>query len=206
MIAKFLQSNFSNLFKYFIAWNLQMALPQVTKLNSLLLTISTASVSVKQSFPALKKVHNETHKSLTKLSLLITENKILKGSENSLNFSNSATDVFTERNCCRNLSTRRNKKQVISVNANYSFLTLYFLPLLLIFCSILHSCLVWCTYSIADIFTTFSCLGIWLTLLKNSHSTIILVYVTNKFLMIQAFRINLCSYKYNTCYISVYLI
>lgn len=54
-----------------------MALPQVIKLNPLSLTIPTTSVSVKQSFSALKMVHNETYESLTNLSLMTTENKII---------------------------------------------------------------------------------------------------------------------------------
>jgi hypothetical protein len=56
----FLQNNVSDVFKYFIASNLKIALAEVTQLYPFLLTVPTTSVSIKQSFCALKKVHNET--------------------------------------------------------------------------------------------------------------------------------------------------
>jgi hypothetical protein len=91
-----------NLLKYFISWNMSMALPEVTKWSILLLTISATIASVEQSFCVLKRLwtwlHSTwTHERLTELSLIIVEKKILQNLENRLNFSYSVIDIFTEQ-------------------------------------------------------------------------------------------------------------
>jgi hypothetical protein len=77
---EFLQCKTSDLLKYLIASNL-----------STLLTIPTTSVSVKWSFPVLKRSYIylcsiQTQEGLDKLPLMTTENKILHDLENSSNF------------------------------------------------------------------------------------------------------------------------
>jgi hypothetical protein len=84
------------------------------------------------------------------------------------NFCNSVIDILLKKVVALNWSTRSNKNNISSVVSNHYFLVyIYFLfysSALLKLNSNLHSCLVWCIYSIANIFMTTLCLGIWLTL------------------------------------------
>jgi hypothetical protein len=75
------ESNISDL-KYLITSYLSMALPEVTKFSTLLLTIQTTSSSVKRPVSALKRsstylCSTQTQESLTKFSLII-EKKFFK--------------------------------------------------------------------------------------------------------------------------------
>lgn len=75
--GSFLLSNIWDLFKYLITSDLSMALPEVTDLSILLLTILTTIVSLKWSFSALERAYTYicstwTQERLTKLSLIKT--------------------------------------------------------------------------------------------------------------------------------------
>jgi hypothetical protein len=79
-----------------------MALPEVTKLSALLLTIPTTSTSVMQSFSVLKRacayLHSmQTKERFTKLTLMTNENSLRHA--NIPNFYNSVIDTFMEKNC-----------------------------------------------------------------------------------------------------------
>ncbi|KDR18839.1 zinc finger MYM-type protein 1-like [Zootermopsis nevadensis] len=100
---EFLKSNISDLLRYLITSNLNTALPEVTKLSALLLTIPTTSASVEGSFSALKRVNTylhstQTQERLTKLSLMTIEKRILQDLESSPNFCSSVIDIFSEKN------------------------------------------------------------------------------------------------------------